>query len=1046
MANIRGPVAVVALLLTLILPPAVASEDSEPKIFQGMEFRGIGPFRGGRSTTVAGVPGDPMTYYFGSTGGGLWRTEDAGLNWQAITDGKVKTGSVGAVAVAPSDANVIWLGMGEAPVRGVMTTHGDGVYRSTDRGQTWQYLGLANSHHIARIRVHPDDPDTAWVAVQGRLYGASEDRGIYKTRDGGQTWRKVLFVDADTGASDLTLDATNPRILYAATWQHRRYPWKVESGGAGSGLWKSVDGGENWKRLGKGLPRVMGKIGVSVSAADPSRVYAIIESEKGGLYRSDDGGKKWKMINDKRVLRARSWYYMHVFADPNDADTVFVLNAPMLKSVDGGKHFDRIATPHGDNHDLWIHPENSNWMINANDGGANVSFNGGKSWSTQTNQSTAQFYRVITDDQFPYRVYGGQQDNSAISIQSRSMAGVIDRRHWHSISGCESAWPAFDPDDPRYIYAGCYQGIISEYDTLNHTEREVMAYPYLGLGAEPGSVKYRFNWNAPIIASPHDPKVIYHAGNQVLRTSDRGRNWTPVSPDLTRNNAEHLGPGGGPITNEAAGGENWHTIASMVESIHQPGEIWVGTDDGRVHVTRDSGDQWTEVTPPRIGEALVNAIDISPHNRDTVRLAVTGYKHNDYSPLILVTRDGGKSWKKTIRGLPDDLIVRAVREDLKRPGLLFAGTEAGVWFSLDDGGQWQALKLNLPAVPVTDLTIHDQDLVIATQGRGFWILDNIEPLRQWPDEPEVSPLHLFDPRGGYRTGGFQNENPRHAGTNAPNGVILDFLVDKALIPPDQAPADDDESSPPLVLEILDLDGKLIRRISSEKPDDKDATRLSARAGHNRFVWDLRHDRVRYLKDTQEFPDWSGPRVVPGPYLARLSHGELSVQQQFQVWPDPRKQIQDKYFVEHQRFLDAIYQRVNAIHTTVLALRDARGQVQSLMKRVKGHSAEESINEAGKALTEAITELEEQLIQPRQKTQQDIVNFPSKLNAEYLWLMALTDDADPPLNQGARDRLADLDSIWDQHQAAYQALIEGEMTAFNQLFDTHQIPAVIIERD
>ncbi|MEE8117067.1 MAG: glycosyl hydrolase, partial [Gemmatimonadales bacterium] len=657
-------------------------------LYHAMQWRNIGPFRGGRSVAVAGVTSDPNTYYFGGAGGGVWKTEDAGESWRNISDGFFRTSSVGAITVAESDPNVIYVGMGEHAVRGVTTSHGDGIYLSTDAGKTWTHVGLERTRAISRIRVHPRDPDLVYVAAQGAPYGPTEDRGIYRSSDGGKTWEKILYVSETAGASDLSMNPSNPRVLYAAFWDHLRRPWVVRSGGEGSGIYKSTDGGDTWEQLTDGLPELMGKTSVAVSPANRERVWAIIEAERGGLYRSSDAGKTWRRVNSDRVLRARAWYYVEVFADPQDEETVYVLNAPVMKSLDGGRNFNRVSTPHGDNHDLWINPTDNRILINANDGGANISFNGGRSWSSQRNQPTAQFYRVNTDNQFPYRVYGGQQDNSTVAIAGRTADGSIDWKDWHAVGGCESAHVAFDPDDPSLVYAGCYQGQINEWDARTNTSRAIMAYPYLGLGMEPKDMRYRFNWNAPIVVSPHNPDVVYHAGNVLLRTQDRGMTWREISPDLTRDEEERQGAGGEPITNEGAGGEVYNTIMYVVESPHEAGTIWVGSDDGLVHLTRDAGANWVDVTPDDVGEAMINAIEVSPHDPAAAYIAVTRDKFNDFTPHIYRTRDYGDAW------------VRVVREDPVRRGLLYAGSETGVYVSFDDGDHWQSLQLNLPVTPI----------------------------------------------------------------------------------------------------------------------------------------------------------------------------------------------------------------------------------------------------------------------------------------------------------------------------------------------------------
>ncbi|MCZ6506893.1 MAG: glycosyl hydrolase, partial [Acidobacteria bacterium] len=643
------------LVVLAAIPPLALEAQIDSDLIGALEWRSIGPFRGGRVTAVAGVIQDTSTFYMGATGGGVWKTEDGGVSWNNVSDGHFGTGSVGAIAVAPSDPNVVFVGMGEAAIRGVANSHGDGVYKSTDGGASWTHLGLEETRHISAVQVDPRDPDVVFVAAQGYQGKATPERGIYRSTDGGTTWELVLFVSADAGASSLSMDVTNSRILYAGFWQHRRYPWKVESGGLDGGIYKTTDGGDTWEELTEGLPELPGKIGVAVSPATPERVWAIIEAEEGGLFRSDDAGASWERINEERVLRARAWYYTHIFADPQDAERVWVLNAPAMRSIDGGKTFTRVSTPHGDNHALWIHPHDNTILINGNDGGANISYNGGKTWSTQDNQPTAQIYRVNTDNQFPYRIYGGQQDNSSVSIASRTInADGIGRDAWTSAGGCETAYSAFDPDNPRYIYSGCYQGLIGELDTVTRHERSVMAYEFLGLGATPSELRYRFNWNAPIVASPHDPTVIYHAANKLLKTTDRGTTWREISPDLTRDEESKQGPGGGPITNEAAGGENYNTILYVAESPHEAGTIWVGSDDGLVHLTRDGGANWSNVTPSGLEESMINTIEVSPHDPAKAYLAVTRYKFGDYAPRIYRTTDYGQSWHLRVDGIDDE--------------------------------------------------------------------------------------------------------------------------------------------------------------------------------------------------------------------------------------------------------------------------------------------------------------------------------------------------------------------------------------------------------
>ena len=1014
----------------------------KPELYQAMKWRNIGPFRGGRSVAAAGVPGQPLKYYFGSTGGGVWKTEDGGNSWKNISDKFFKTGSVGAIAVAESDPNVIYVGMGEGCIRGVTTSYGDGVYKSTDAGKTWAHMGLEKTLQISAVRVHPKNPDVVFVAAQGSPWGANPERGIYRSKNGGKSWQLVKSVNEKTGASDLSMDVTNPRILYAAFWEHQRTPWKIISGGPGSGIYKSTDGGDTWEELTKGLPDLMGKIGVSVSPANPERVWANIEADEGGLFRSDDAGKTWKCINKERVLRARAWYYTHVFADPQDEETVYVLNAPVMKSTDGGKKFTRIRTPHGDNHDLWINPGNNQVMINSNDGGANVSFNGGKTWSTQANQPTAQFYRVITDNRFPYYVYGGQQDNSTVAVASRTNDSGIGREDWYPVGGCESAHVAFDPDNPVLVYAGCYQGQITEYDHKLRQSRNVMAYPYLGLGADAKDLKYRFNWNAPILVSPYDPNVIYHAGNVLLKSEDRGQTWAEISHDLTRNEKEKQGKGGGPITNEAAGAETYNTILYVVESPHEAGTIWTGSDDGLVYLTRDGGANWNVVTPREIGEAHINTIEVSPHDPATAYLAVTGYKLNDFAPYIFKTDNYGKSWKRRVKGIAEDAFVRVVREDPVRQGLLYAGTETGVYVSFNDGKLWQSLQVNLPVVPITDLTIRNNDLVAATQGRAFWILDDLTPLHQINDEVAGANVHLFKPGNAVKMGGGSRPIPG-IGQNPPSGVLIRYYFSVA---PDTAKTK-------VELAILDTNGELLRTITSKKkagetPDsgrsqDQATRNLTIKAGMNQFVWNMRREDITKVPKLFTYGSLQGYRVAPGTYTARLTVGDKTMSQSFDVVADPRLQVTDEDIREKETLLTENWSTLDEIHKSVKEMREVRNQVNDLVKLTKQQDESGAISDAAKTLTKKIGGWEEKVVQPKQKTRQDVINFPNKLNANFIYLLNATDASFGKLTRGMRDRHADLQAQWTELQREKERILQEDVAKFNDLFRQKGVPAVIL---
>ena len=730
----------------------VKYQDKLSEEFHGLKFRNIGPHRGGRSNTACGVVGDPLTFYMGSVGGGIYKTTNGGNTWNNISDGQLATGSVGAISVSESDPNVVYVGMGENAVRGVMTSYGDGIYKSEDAGVTWKYIGLPESRHISRIEIHPTDPDIVFVAVQGALYGPNKDRGVYRSIDGGSSWILVLEVNPSTGASDLSMDINNPRILYASMWDHQRFPWTVRSGGDGSGIYKSTDGGDNWQKLTNGLPEKMGKVSADVSRANSNVVYANIEADKGGVYKSMDGGKKWSLVCSDRLTIARAWYYIKIYADPVNEDIVYVMNAPFLKSIDGGKSFKTIRVPHGDQHDLWINPNDNTNMINANDGGANVTYDNTASWSRQDNQVTAQFYRVITDNQFPYRVYAGQQDNSTVSISSRTNGFGIGQKDWHRVAGGESAFLAFDENNPTKIFGGSYQGNISVYDMATGITKDIMAYPVIGLGTVPVDMKYRFNWNAPIVACPQDPSIIYHGGNHVLKSNDNGQSWAEISTDLTRNEKSKQGPGGIPYTIEGAGGENYNTISYISLSMHKQGTIYVGTDDGLVHLSQDDGATWRDITPNGLQESLINSIEISPHDPGTVYLAVTRYKWNDLSPIIYKSTNYGQSWTKSVAGIQKQSYVRAVREDHKIKDLLYAGTERGLYVSFDGGKKWEPIQLNLPVSPINDLTIRNNDLVVATSGRGFWILDDLSAIQEKAVDSKMDMAKLITPKNSYKFG------------------------------------------------------------------------------------------------------------------------------------------------------------------------------------------------------------------------------------------------------------------------------------------------------
>jgi len=788
----------------------------EPERWKALRWREIGPYRGGRSAAVAGVPGDRATYYFGSAGGGVWKSTDAGRSWHSASDGSFG-GSIGAVAVAAWDPNVVYAGTGEETVRGNVS-EGDGMWKSTDAGKTWKRAGLADSRHVTRIRVHPRNPDLVYAAVLGHLFGPSSERGVYRSTDGGGSWKRVLYVDDRTGAVDLAMDPANPRVLYAGMWRVRRTPYSLESGGPGSGLWKSTDGGDSWTDLSRspGLPKgTLGIVGVAVSPADHDSVYAFVEAADGGVFRSKDGGKTWKRTSADHELTQRAWYYGRIFADPADAESVYAVNVFFLRSKDGGKTWQRIKVPHGDNHDLWIDPADPRRMIESNDGGANVSEDGGLTWTPQDNQPTAQIYRVSTDNHFPYRIYGAQQDNSALRISSRSEGGFDSRwREYQPTAGGESGYILADPRNSEVVYGGSYGGFLMRVNHATGELRDVNAWPDNPMGAAAADLKYRFQWNFPIALSPHDPRVLYAGANVLFKSVDEGQSWTAISPDLTRDDKSKQGPSGGPVTKDNTSVEYYDTIFTVAESPLAAGLLWVGSDDGLVHVSQDGGAHWQDVTPAGLPPwSQINSIEASPLDAGAAYLAATLYKTDDDRPYLFKTADYGRHWTRIDDGIDRAHFTRVVRADPARRGLLYAGTQGGVYVSFDDGGRWQPLQLNLPRVPVTDLTVKEGDLVAATEGRGFWVLDDLEPLRELAADPGLSgaPAHLFTPRPAFRVslfgGGGDDDGDSDEKQDPSHGAVIDYYLR------DEPAA----GQPPLEIEILDREGKVVHRFTAAKP-------------------------------------------------------------------------------------------------------------------------------------------------------------------------------------------------------------------------------------
>ncbi len=1019
--------------------PQSAAADDLNSVFKAVKWRSIGPFRGGRSVAGCGVIGDPLTYYMGTTGGGLWKTDDSGITWRNISDGYFKTGTIGAIAVAESDPNVVYVGMGEHAVRGVMTHSGDGVYKSTDAGKTWKHIGLEQTRHISRIVVDPKNPNVLLVAAQGALYGNSPERGIYKSTDGGATWKKVLFVDNKTGAAELSMDMTNTRILYAAMWEHGRLPWKVISGGPGSGLYKSVDQGETWEKLKDGLPEELGKMAIAVSRSNPEKVYALIESdsdkEAGGLFVSTNAGKKWSRITNDHRLVQRAWYYIELFIDPKNEDTIYVLSAPALRSKDGGKTWETLSGTHGDFHDLWINPDNPNNFIIANDGGCAITFNSGKSWSTQSNMPTAQFYRINVDNQFPYRIYGGQQDNTSVSIASREFAsGGITTASWEASAGGESAFLAFDPNNPRYVLGGSYQGTIEVLDTQAKASTNIMAAPIQYLGMDAKDIKYRFNWNAPIIWSKHEPNTYYHGAQYLLKTSDMGKTWKEVSPDLTRNEKEKQGKGGGPYTNEAVGAENYGTLSYVIESPHEKGVIWTGSDDGLVYVTRDGGANWKNVTPKGLAECLINAIEVSPHDKATAYIATTRYKFNDHAPGLYKTTDYGNTWTKIDSGIPKDAFTRVVREDEVRRDLLFAGTELGVFLSWDGGKKWSPFQLNLPVTPITDLRVHKGNLIAATSGRSFWVLDDLSVIRQ--HKPNAAALAIYRPDPAHLVNGgsemdradaeFTGANP-FRGVNPATGVVIYYQLPEL--------KKDDH----ITLEIKDATGNFVRSFSS-KADEKFVRYdggprpqpvLPKAKGLNRFVWDMRYPTMPGVPGVYIESSYAGHKAPPGKYSITVKMNEQTVSTETEILANPLYPTTATEYAEYHQTMLAMETELMTMHRMTNSLYEKQKQLESLLASLPAGEKFSAVKKDGEALVKKMKAWDEDMVQRKSKAYDDVENFPNKFTANYLFLLNQTESDIPKVNQPSLDRMKELNAQWAALKARASEMLEQELPSLNK---------------
>jgi photosystem II stability/assembly factor-like uncharacterized protein len=1006
-------------------------------VFKQVKYRSIGPFRGGRSVCTSGVVNDPLTFYMGTTGGGLWKTSDAGITWNNISDGFFKTGSVGAVAVSENDPNVVYCGMGEHAPRGVMTSYGDGVYKSYDAGKTWQRMGLEKTQQISRIVIHPKNPDIVYVAAQGAINGPTQERGIYKSTDGGNTWKRVLFVNDLTGCSELSMDFNNPRVLYAAMWHHQRLPWKVISGGPGSGLYKSTDGGDTWQKIQEGLPKELGKMAIAVSRSNSNKVYAVIESdsdkEQGGLFVSNNAGKSWSRVSDDHRLVQRAWYYIEVFADPINDQVVYVLSASALRSIDGGRTWEYIEGPHGDYHDMWINPNNARNFALADDGGVGITYNYGVSFSSQANMPTAQMYRVAADNIFPYNLYAGQQDNTSVKIASLALGrGGISRENWTYSAGGESAFLAFDPNDPRHVMGGSYLGTVELLDTKSNAGINVMAAPILYLGRDAKDMKYRFNWNAPILWSKHEPGTFYHGAQLLLRTRDAGKTWDEASPDLTRNEKDKQGKMGGPYTNEAVGAENYGTLSYVIESPTEKGVMWTGSDDGLVHVTKDNGKTWTNVTPKGLPECLVNAIEVSPHDPATVYIATTRYKFNDHTPGLYKTTDYGKTWLNISKGIPLGAYTRVVREDPVRKGLLFAGTETGMYVSWNGGSTWQQLQLNLPVVPITDLLIHRGDLLVATAGRSFWILDDLNVLRDHSAteagiklyKPEDAVIgNWYSPLNG-NVEEFNGSTP-FEGVNPANGVVLYYNLTTLA------------DSVDITLEIKDASGALVRKLTSRKDEKFQSYEggpspeptLTKTKGLNRFVWDMRYAMLSGVPTAYLEGSFRGHKAIPGSYTATLSVAEKAYTTTFALLPNPLYATTPAEYKEYNDFMLEMENNLNSMHARLNGLMKSRKQLEDVVNELGSDKA--SLKKEGEALIKKIREWDEDMVQRKSKAYDDVENYPNKFTANYLYLINMTESDIPRVNKSSRDLDTELLAQWEVLNKRANELTEKEIPAYTR---------------
>ncbi len=1032
---------------------AAESSATETSPLAGFKFRAIGPAAGGRVLAVTGIPGQPNLYYFGGAESGVFKSTDGGLNWTAVFE-KEPVAAIGAIAVAPSDSNIVWVGTGEACIRGDIS-FGNGVYKSTDAGKTWQHMGLDDTRHIGRVIIDPKNPNIVFVAALGHAFGPNSERGVFRTTDAGKTWQKVLYKDDHTGASDVAFDPSNSEIVYAGLWQAQRTPWSLVSGGPGSGLYKSTDGGTSWKQLtGHGLPHgIMGKIGVAVATSNPNRVYALIESKEGALWRSDDGGENWQVVNKEHALSQRAWYYTHITVDPNNADVVYCPQVPLLKSIDGGKTFQTMSQGHGDNHAIWIDPDNSQRMIDGNDGGVIITNDGGRTW-LRPDLPISEFYHVAADNRDPYFVCGEMQDLGGVCGPSRTDGGRIALSDWYDVGGGESGFAIPDPVDHNLVYANGYDGDITQYDLRTKQARVINVYPEDPMGWPASALKYRFQWTAPIMISTHDHQQIFLGGNQLFRTTDGGTNWEAISPDLTRNDKSKQESSGGPITKDNTSVEYYDTIFAVAESPIEAGLIWVGTDDGLIQLTRDGGKTWKNVTPPKstLPEwGLVSTIDPSPHEAGTAYVAVDFHKLDNLDPYILKTTDFGKTWTRIDAGLPKGSYAHVVREDPVRKGLLYAGTETHLWISFDDGAHWQSFMNNLPTAPIHDLLIQKKanDLLVATHGRSLYILDNLAPVQEWNSQIAESEAYLFPPESAVRAHGrgFFRGAANPIGMNPPNGVVIDYYLKSA-------PKGD------ATLTILSADGKAVRSFTTAKKNEKPAGGEGTsgeteqpgpgrvpippkQAGLNQFIWDMRYEPPTLIEHGVLWNRGGtlGPAAVPGKYTVKLTVDGKDLSQSFELKLDPRVKVPQTDLEAQLRLSLTLRDKMSTISKTVNRIQSIQTQISSLEGHLGDNPAHKAFQQAGRDLDQKLQAVKQRLYQTNLRETEDVLNYPIQLYNKFSSLSSWVQSADAAPTKSEYEVAEALSKDLDGAMNDLNALLSKDLADFNKRARQENIPNI-----